>query len=470
MHTPQSTQELRSDYLKIVEKHADLDSVGRRIASEYMCNSEAVYKGEVADFLYVPKLYTPREIKRFQEIARTTYGILEKVTAAYVADPEYRKFYDFSPELEKLILHDPRYAVTIPMIRMDIFFDEDSGDFKFCEFNTDGSSAMCEDREASAALQLTPSFSDFKFELARQDRHIEPFELFESWVNAFLEVYSQTQRAKTRPQPTVAITDFMDISTPVEIERFAKHFAARGLTVEVCDVRELRTDRHAEGGPVLLTPKGTVVDAVYRRAVTCDIMKHYDQVQDFIEAYLADAFVLVGSFRTQLPHTKLSFEVLHRPETLALLSAEEQDFVRAHVPYTVRLSPDVPELADIVARKDSWIIKPLDSYGSKGVWSGREFAQADWEGLIADASADGDHIAQHYIDQYEAANLECGFDLPAHEKPIERDELPAVKSYRDLTGLFVYNGEFQGFLARAGRQDRICAAAAGKCLGTFKVY
>jgi len=460
--TTYSTQELRTKYLDTVKDLPELDRTGREIAARYMCHSEAVYKGEVADFLYVPKLYTARECDHFQEIASTTYRILEKVINAYVDNPNYRHCFDFSPELEELILLDPGYSTTIPMIRIDIFYNEDTGDFKFCEFNTDGSSAMNEDREASNALALTSSFKEFEAYCKHEGLQVEPFELFESWVDTFLTIYGKSD-------PNIVITDFMDISTPIEIERYARHFEARGLQVEVCDIRELRFDRDAAGGPALLTPRGTRVDAVYRRAVTADIMKHYDQVSDFLDAYRAKAFALIGSFRTQLPHTKLSFEVLHLPQTLALLSEAEQTFVKAHVPYTVRLNESLAELPEVIADKNAWIVKPLDSYGSKGVWAGRELDQAEWENLIHAGAAEGSLIAQHYVEQYVAPNLESGFDLPAQKEPIERSEMPTVKEYRDLTGLFVYAGQFKGLLARAGLQDRICAAAAGKCLGTFSV-
>ena len=486
-----STHELRKEYRGIVESFPELDRAGRKAAARYMCFSEAVYKGEVADFLYVPKLYTTGDCERFQEIATITYGILEKVINAYVDNPDYRRCFGFSKELEELILLDPGYNTTIPMIRIDIFYDEDTGDFKFCEFNTDGSSAMNEDREASTALTLTPSFEKFEAYCAHAGLSISNFELFESWVDTFLDIYASALRGEDnrssagsepnnelsklrrnrQANPNIVITDFMDISTPIEVERFAKHFKARGLRVEVCDIRDLRFDTDTAGEPVLRTPSGMPVDAVYRRAVTADIMKHYNQVTDFLDAYRAGVCVLIGSFRTQMPHTKLSFEVLHLPETLALLTEAEQAFVKAHVPYTLRLRSgmDLGILDEIITAKDRWIVKPLDSYGSKGVWAGRELEPAEWENLIHAGAEEESLIAQHYIEQYTAPNLESGFDLPAQKEPLEHGELPTIREYRDLTGLFVYAGQFKGLLARAGLQDRICAAAAGKCLGTFKV-
>ena len=464
-----TTKELRDEYLRIVENLPNLDYEGRRAAAHYMCHSEAVYKDEVADFLYIPKLYTKRETNRFQEIATKTYTILEKIIKAYVDDPSYRKHFDFPQELEDLILLDPGYSCTIPVIRIDIFYDEDSGDFKFCEFNTDGSSAMNEDRETTNALALTPSFAAFSQQLEQDGFSLEGFELFDSWVDTFLEIYADSPRAAVNATPTVVISDFMDISTPIEIERFAKHFEARGLRAEVCDIRDLRFGTDDEGRPALLTPDGTVIDALYRRAVTGDIMKYYDQVGDFLRAYRAGAFTLIGSFRTQLPHTKLSFEVLHLPETLALLSNDEQSFIKAHVPYTLRLKEGISQVDEIIADKDSWIVKPLDSYGSKGVWAGRELDHSEWEDLIRTGAAERSLIAQEYVEQFTASNLESGFSLPAQQEPAEQEETPTIKEYRDLTGLFVYDGEFKGLLARAGLQDRICAAAAGKALGTFKV-
>ena len=44
-------------------------------------------------------------------------------------------------------MREKKYDCNIPIARIDIFYDEETGGFKFCEFNTDGTSAMNEDRE-----------------------------------------------------------------------------------------------------------------------------------------------------------------------------------------------------------------------------------------------------------------------------------------------------------------------------------
>ena len=71
---------------------------------------------------------------------------------AYAKDEDYRRLFGFEPKLEELILREPTYDSPIPIARIDIFYNEETGDFKFCEFNTDGTSAMNEDRELNIAI------------------------------------------------------------------------------------------------------------------------------------------------------------------------------------------------------------------------------------------------------------------------------------------------------------------------------
>lgn len=51
----------------------------------------------------------------------------------------------------------------------------------------------------------------------------------------------------------------------------------------------------------------TKIDMVYRRAVTSEIIEKYDETIEFINAYLNNAFVCVGSFRSQIAHNKNIF-------------------------------------------------------------------------------------------------------------------------------------------------------------------
>ena len=85
-------------------------------------------------------------------------------------------------------------------------------------------------------------------------------------------------------------------------------------------------------------------------------------------------------------------------------------------------------------QKDQWILKPKDSYASKGVWAGIDLSQEEWEKVLYD-SINLDYIAQQYITPYKSENID----------PVNYD---IFKMYSNLTGLYVYNGQFSGVYSR----------------------
>ena len=458
-----SAPELHTEYEEIVCGLAGLDGQGQLAAARAMANSSAIYHDEVVNFAYLPKLYPPAVIEQFSSIVTTLYGILAKVIAHYKADPSYRALFGFDRRLEELILLDPGYDAPIPIMRADIFYQADTGLFKFCELNTDGASAMNEDRELCAAIEATPTFQLMQ----SRGYRMEPFELFDSWVKVFLGIYgdwSARRGAGSDGVPRVAIVDFQEEATTAEQEEFACRFRARGVDCAVIDIRGLRWD---ESGQRLRDPDGGAVDAIYRRAVTTDIMAHYDEVPDFLGAVRAGAVCLVGAFQTQVAHAKIIFEILHRPETRALLAPEEVAFVADHVPATWHLQSDTIDLDDILATKDRWIIKPLDLYAARGVVAGRGVGQAVWEKTIRE-KIDTGYIIQEYVEQYRATNIRNSYSLPVGGQPQQLRE-PRLELFQDLTGLYMYDGNLAGVYSRAGQEALIFGHAGGLTLGSFKI-
>jgi hypothetical protein len=183
------------------------------------------------------------------------------------------------------------------------------------------------------------------------------------------------------------------------------------------------------------------VDVIYRRAVTSDILSHMDEVTDFVEAAKSGKVCLLGDFRTQIAHNKVLYKILHMEETMRLLTKREQTFVRAHVPYTVALDEvfaagNEEFLAEVLSHKDDWIIKPEDSYGSKGVHAGVEHEDpGEWETLLSE-NRGKKYILQAFNNPYELLNIDFSED-----------------GYRwvnasNLTGLFVYNEKLRGAYSR----------------------
>ena len=401
---------------------------------EYILSSTAKYHNRAVKSLYIPKMFRREDTAVFQELLDTLYTIFGKVAAKYHEDAAYRKLFGFPQVVEEMILREETYDALIPIARIDIFYNEATKGFWFCEFNTDGSSAMNEDREMNIALKNTAvgKFIDIHW-------GAEGFELFDTWVETFVQIYSDfAKRYNKQSVPNIAIVDFMESATTNEFVIFSERFKARGMQCEICDIRELVYENGT-----LRTPTGMKVDAIYRRAVTSDIVKHLDEVEPFMQAVRETAVCLVGDFKTQIAHSKAIFKILHMEETQSLLSAEENAYVKAHVPLTTSLTAEFfeknPEVwENVISNKNAWIIKPVDSYGSKGVHAGVESDEKTWQAFVEEAIGQ-DYILQRFCEPYRCDNIELCLEDVADAKWV---------TVSNLTGLFVYDGKFAGVYSR----------------------
>lgn len=419
-----------NEYKNIIKNNEEEHIAEAEKIREYLDQSTAKYHNRVVKTLYIPKIFTNKEVGIFEEIIHTLYGIFDKVIAHYIKSPDYRSLFGFSKELEELILEEAGYTSNIPIARIDLFYNEGTEDFKFCEFNTDGSSAMNEDRELNIAFQQSKAYKEFS-----ALHECSSFELFDSWVEEAVSIYREYKQDENAV-PKVAIVDFLEHATINEFYIFKEAFERRGCAAVICDIRHLSWD-----GEKCYAKNGEEVDLIYRRAVTSDVMEHMPEVQDFLAAFKSKKICLLGDFRTQIIHNKILFKMLHRKETLELLEPEEQLFVKNHIPFTISLDdmfgPEYPGLREkVLADKNDWIIKPEDSYGSRGVHAGVELeSDGEWEKIL-EGSRNKKYILQQFCVPYRLDNIELTKD-----------------GYRwmdtsNLTGLFVYNGKLKGVYSR----------------------
>lgn len=427
-------EEVRSEYKRQVDEHYDENRVAALEIGNLLEASPLNYNGVFDKTVHIPKVYDQATIDRFQKIAGITYRIFSKTIDEYRSNPEFRALFPFSKELEELILLPIPYESRLPIARFDLFYYEDTGDFKFCEINTDGTAAMVRDLEYRKVLDRNPAHRAVS---AIYD--LEPFEVFDSWVETFLRIYSTY--SKKVDHPNVAIVDIMANATTGDFDEFQRRFLAAGVDCEIVDIRDLKYRYGA-----LWSPSGKKVDAIYRRAVTADIMDHYEECADFIAAAKDDAVFFAGSFATQVIHTKWLFYVLHHPMSKAFLTEEEQDFVAKHVPLTLELSEEYISLEEVRANKDKYMLKPMDAYASKGVYaSGRECTQEEWDRVTGELYGTG-MICQEYCEQYLTENIDFAWgDGQWHP-------------YINMPGLYTYDGVFHGFLMRMAADGKIIVA------------
>ncbi|MCL1863747.1 MAG: hypothetical protein FWF78_09290 [Defluviitaleaceae bacterium] len=425
-----------NNYAQLIRDRWEENIKSGNEAALYMKNSTAVYRGEPVACLYMPKIFTRESYEYLEKAADGICTILDKVIMQYLVDAEYRKLFPFEKELEELILTEAGYPRLLPIARLDIFFNEDDFSFEFCEFNADGASAMNEDREINNAIRSSDAYIEYT-----KRQKLRGFEFFDSWVRELGDIYSKYNKRVACPH--IAIVDIMESGVPNEFIEFQKAFERAGYTAEICDLRDLEY----ENGE--LCRFGQRIDVVYRRAVTCDIMRYKDSVQPFIQAARNNAVCIIGHFRTQIIHNKDVFRILHMPETSSFLTEAECEYVKQHIPATFPLESGKFDLEDILKNKDKWVIKPLDLYGSRGVFAGVDETPENWEKAIREAT-DKSYQLQEFCTPFQTENID-----------FTESTRPQFKMYNNLTGLFVYNGKLQGIYSRAGLMGTISPFTRG---------
>ncbi len=421
-------------YRTHITSYPEENRQGAAAMKNALVHSPLNWNGVMDKTLHIPKVFDEETIHHFRHIVQTSYHIFCKVIQEYRHNEQYRRLFPFPKELEELILLPVPYSSLLPMARMDVFYNEDTGEFQFCEINTDGTAGMLRDYEMGKALQHNPAHQAVAHQF-----DLQPFELFDTWVQTFLALYQEYPKKQSHPR--VALVDFMENASVKEFEEFVRRFEQAGVACEICDIRSLI---YQNG--VLYSAEGNRIDAIYRRAVTADIMDHYAEVSAFLQAVRNDDVFVAGTFATQVIHTKWLFYVLHHARTKAFLSEEENAFVQRHIPLTVDFSAAYITLDEVLTHKDRFILKPVDAYASKGIYAaGREYTQAEWRALLPRLYGKG-YICQQYCEQYMSENIDFAWGDGAWH------------AYTNMAGLYSYNGAFAGVLMRAACGEKIITA------------
>lgn len=432
------------NYCKEISEKFEENKTSALAIKDYLEHSSVAYHGRCVNTLHIPKVFTKDVVAYFEEITKTTYGIFVKVIQAYLDNPEYRKEFPFSKKLEELILVPNLYQSLLPIARFDIFFNEEDWSFKYCEINTDGTSAMNEDYVLNMALEKNITHQKMK-----KQYNFKTYELFDTWVESMMALYQTYEKKKEKPY--IAIVDFLEHCSITEFEEFKRRFEQAGYETEICEITKMK---YQNG--VLHSPTGYPIDIVYRRAVTSDIMSHYDEVRDFIQAVRDQNVCTIGSFCTQIIHNKWIFKILHQEETLRFLDEKERLFVKEHIPMTNLMDTRYCSLDEVKGQKDRYIIKPLDSYASKGVFAGVDHTQEEWDQVV-EQNANHDYIYQEYCPPYRTQNIYL----------VENE--PVWKPYTNMSGIFVYNGEMAGIYSRLSDGGIISSQYNEKSVATMYV-
>jgi len=385
--------------------------------------SKAIYKGAPVPFLYIPKIFTKKDIIKFNDIVINIFDIVNRMINLYLEKEEVRAFFGFDKRLEELILMEHRYTANVPMGRFDIFYYPDGG-FKFCELNTDGSSAMNEDMVLSSILSKSAIMDEIS-----EQYEVNSFELFDTWVKEVQRIYDES--GGKEETPVVAIVDFIDKSSSIEFKEFKERFDQHGFDCLIVDPRNITVN---DG---LMYAEDKKIDIVYRRLVTRDMMERIEEIQEFIEGLKNNKTCVIGPIKSQIVHTKRFFEALYQEEIRAYYTAEELVFIDNHIPYTKKLAKD-DHYNEYIENKDKFILKPTDLYASKGVYAGKDHTMEEWQAIL-DTSLESDYMIQEFCKPSVSENV-----------LFNAEGQPEVHYFNNITGMYVYNENFYGLYSRVG--------------------
>ncbi len=418
---------IKKDYLELIKKNPEKYAKDYEVTKEIVKNSTAYYKGHPVPFNYEPLFLDIKDYENLKDINDMINRIGRKVVNEYLNNEEYRKLFNYPDWIEEMILKDPGYDCPFPIARYDVFYNNNE-DYKLCEINTDGSSAMNEDAVIGKILKNSKGLT-----VLSEDYYIERFELFDSWVDEALKIYNEVEPSVEFPN--VAIVDVMESATKAEFMRFKLAFEKRGLNCEILDIRELE---YRDGA---LYHGDYKIDLIYRRIVTFELINYKEDCKDFIDAYMDSAMVTVGPIRSQIIHSKIFFKILFDKETKSILEDSENEWIEKHVPKTYILEKDSAE--EVINNKDSYIIKPMDRNASTGVYAGLDYDDKKWSEMVNNAAGDN-YIYQEYV-------------KPRIIEFIEFDENGEVytEKFASNIGLFSYNENLAGIYARMGRKNII---------------
>jgi glutathionylspermidine synthase len=395
----------------------------RRQYHEELENRGFTYHGESIPSFFHPYVLDQKRFQAVKKHAEIMAEILFKVYELFFAREEIRNILDFPPALLEWMQVQPKYDTPVPISRYDAYYDPVKDTMMFNEFNADGTGGMNEANTMEEAFLATPLGDKLAKEF-----DLYNCELRKTVLQVLLENYRKAGGTKTHPN--IAIVDWKESATPEEFAALYETFTREGYPVVIADPRDLTYEPEED----VLRCGDFVIDLVYRRIVTVELVQRRDEAEAFLQAYMNNSVVTVGSVRTEIIHSKKVFCLLSDPAYAHYFSPGERKFLEEHIPWTRKLtSQDSSLLHKVLDNKDALMLKPHDGYASRGHIVGQDCTPEDWEGHIK-RLVDTNYLVQEKI--------------AGPEKVFYTDGTLPGKLLKVNLACYVFNGKLSGFYTR----------------------
>jgi len=376
-------------------------------------------------------------------IAESTRHILtgiEKVGKAFMEGYDFDGLVHQSGRIAELSKVDPVYPHFQGMVRLDCFFDPETGEMKYLEYNCGDPSGMGWNDAMVDIFMNLPAVK----ELAKL-YDLKPDYLLETHRATLLRYYREWCAAKgetVKEKPVFALVCWDKSTILADFDLIVEGLQKAGYEAYFADPSELAYD----GKNVTL--RGIKIDIIYRDAIT-DFLKDefWPNVQPVINAYRDGNICLVNPIRAATGDFKTLPAIMTMEKHRHLFTDEEWASYQKHVPWTRLVRPGITDFHGLnvdlkqllLLNKDKFVLKPNEGYGGFGIALGIDCDQKKWAESVEKAFTPGaDYAVQEFV------------NIPKDRFPtIEDGQLKSWDARNTNINYWSHGGEFAGAFLRA---------------------
>jgi hypothetical protein len=424
-----------------------------RLLDEGLERAKLIFGGRRLSPYLRPHFVSEEDFAQVVRVCETVWGAIEKVKDAAIADESLLAELGLTPIERELVKIDPGYRFVSPTARLDSFLTDEA--YSFVELNGESPAGIAYGDAAFEIFAQLPVMKRFA-----EKYNVRRFEGRPLMLKVLLDCYAEFLGRKPDRAPHIAIVDLKGMPTLKEFELFREYFEWRGCPSIIASPDELEFSNGC------LRVRDFEIDIVYKRLLVNEYLPIMKEQPALLDAYRARAICMVNSFRSKIIHKKALFAVLTDARFKSLFTADEQQMIAGHIPWTRRVrggksdyyGDEIDLFAFINERRDRLVLKPNDDYGGHGIYIGWNTDEIGWDEAIHNALANGDYLVQERV-------------------PTARETFPAltpddtiqfVEQLVDLDPL-LFNGKVGSAFTRLSSNELANVTAGGGMVPTFVI-
>ena len=418
----------QDDYLQIL-RDMQGDPEGRAAAEDFLQTAYAYTDDPNIRWASNPLILGSEDYATLELISSKMGSIMEKVMAKYHRDRTFRALFELPREIEDLTLVPSGCHAAVPLSRIDVFLDRSTNTYKVTGIVTGGVWGMAASGNLNRALHNMDAYRTF---VGRHTVETIPDPVKEC-ARTILHTYGKWANAgegRNHPtNPSLAVVDVKGSPRAIESRVIIERLRELGCYARATDFSQLRTET-VGGIPQLVDNHGPIT-CVWLRATIDEAIANLDSgMRVLADATRHGMVCTVGGYRSWPCCTRSFLSVLHSKQGRALLTYEENAFVREHVPVVHVLNPAIG-LSDFYDQ-ESWVLRTSDGHAPGSVVDGDFVRKADWRKMLVKGIKRRDAV-QRQIDK-----------LPLTIVATDDEGSYAEADMNAMLGLFVFESKLCG--------------------------